>query len=47
MRITLCFVTLILASLSASIAFAAPDLQVSESKFDFGEIFQGDVCLGG
>ncbi len=42
MRITLYFVTLILVSLSGSIALAAPTLQVDESKFDFGEVFQGE-----
>ena len=42
MRTTLCFVTFMLLFLSGSLAFAAPVLQASEPKYDFGEVFQGE-----
>lgn len=45
MRTTLCYVAIMLVSLSGSIAFAAPSLQVNNPKFDFGEIFQGEKVL--
>ena len=45
MRTALCFVTIMLVFLSGAIAFAAPDLQVNNPKYDFGEIFQGEKVL--
>jgi len=45
MRATFCYVTILFAVLSGSIAFAAPNLQVNNPKFDFGEIFQGEKVL--
>lgn len=36
------FLILILFLLSYSAAFAAPDLNVANPKFDFGEVFQGE-----
>jgi hypothetical protein len=42
MRSTLCLATIFLACLFASIAFAAPILQVDNPNFDFGEVFQGE-----
>lgn len=45
MRINFYFVAFILVFLLCSRAFAAPNLQVDESKFDFGEIFQGEKVL--
>lgn len=38
----LCFPILVFVFLSCSVAFAAPDLQVANPQFDFGEVFQGD-----
>ncbi len=45
MLTTLRFVAIMFVVLSGSIAFAAPNLQVSSPKFDFGEIFQGEKVL--
>jgi hypothetical protein len=41
MRSTVCLITIILVCLSASVAFAAPKLQVNNPKYDFGEVLQG------
>lgn len=41
MRTTVCLVTVILVCLFASVVFAAPNLQVNNPKYDFGEVFQG------
>ena len=45
MRTTLWLTIILLACLSGSIVFAAPDLQVANPKFDFGEVFQGEKVL--
>ncbi len=45
MRVIVCLVSILLYSLSGSLAFAAPELQVPEAMFDFGEVFQGDKVL--
>lgn len=42
MRLIHYSLTLILLMLSCLSAFAAPDLQVKEPRFDFGEVTQGD-----
>lgn len=42
MRFTLCFATIFFVCLFASLAFAAPVLQVENPRFDFGEVFQGE-----
>jgi len=42
MRLVVCLFASILIGLSGSSVLAAPDLQVAEPKFDFGEVFQGD-----
>jgi hypothetical protein len=42
MRTTLCFVIFVILLLSGSLSFAAPVLQTNESKYDFGEVFQGE-----
>lgn len=45
MRATLYLTVIILACLSVSPAFAAPNLQVDNPKYDFGEVFQGEKVL--
>jgi hypothetical protein len=45
MRVSVCLVSILLSCLSGSLAFAAPELQVPEPDFDFGEVFQGDKVL--
>ena len=45
MRIILLFVTIMLTFFAGSFAFAAPNLQINDPKFDFGEIFQGEKVL--
>ena len=45
MRIILFFVTIMLTFFAGSFAFAAPNLQINDPKFDFGEIFQGEKVL--
>jgi len=45
MRSVVVFVSILLSCLPVARAFAAPALQVSEPRFDFGEVFQGDKVL--
>jgi hypothetical protein len=45
MRVIVWLVSILLSGLSGTLAFAAPELQVLESNFDFGEVFQGDKVL--
>lgn len=45
MRNSVRLTTILLICLSASFAFAVPDLQVDNPNFDFGEVFQGDRVL--
>jgi hypothetical protein len=45
MRTALCLVSIFLACLTGTLACAAPNLQVREPGFDFGEVFQGDKVL--
>jgi len=45
MRVCICLATIILVCLSGSIVIAAPNLQVDNPVFDFGEVFQGDKVL--
>lgn len=45
MRATLYLTVIILACLSVSPVFAAPNLQVDNPKYDFGEVFQGEKVL--
>jgi hypothetical protein len=45
MRVCTCLATIILVCLSGSIVIAAPNLQVDNPVFDFGEVFQGDKVL--
>lgn len=42
MRAIVILIPLVACCLLASVAMAAPDLQVPEAKFDFGEVFQGE-----
>ena len=45
MRVIVCLVSILLSGLSGTLAFAAPELQVPDPNFDFGEVFQGDKVL--
>jgi hypothetical protein len=45
MRTTLYLTVIILVCLSVSPAFAAPNLQVDNPKYDFGEVLQGEKVL--
>lgn len=42
MRTRVCLVIFALVFLSTASVFAAPDLQIDNPKFDFGEVFQGE-----